>query len=405
MAVPLPPSHTRAGRIPVNRASTQQNNFLLIGWLSSNFYFDIMGNDDDMKSVIGRISPSARTSLWDGVIQLKSIAVFVLAFFRSGEKIQDIVWPKTIEIERRVKWGDFKKFLKDLRHSQNRSIMVISLCLNAESSKDGLEGMKEVAKMLKVNKRIGLATIEDDTCIYVCPGQKEIITVLQKYGFWKGASTVHTNQDSLIGFVVRDRRSPVNTSKGEISIDKIQEIGFTHVEAQQVIYDQRSYPVHPLHVPVDDGIYFRRPPLVLAEQGAYRPYPPPGLISHDFHARHPPPGLPGQGLHPRHPPHAPECQDVFHSHAPCARDQGFISHRPPNFAPGYLRPSTGHGNNNGSLHLRPPSGSASGRVWPPMSHPRSGNDLYGFERSKGFSRSSSTYYSRYDNGSGSRPRN
>uniref|UniRef100_R7WB27 Spen paralogue and orthologue SPOC C-terminal domain-containing protein n=1 Tax=Aegilops tauschii TaxID=37682 RepID=R7WB27_AEGTA len=186
----------------------------------------------------------------------------VEADMSDGEKIQDIVWPKTIEIERRVKWGDFKKFLKDLRHSQNRSIMVISLCLNAESSKDGLEGMKEVAKMLKVNKRIGLATIEDDTCIYVCPGQKEIITVLQKYGFWKGASTVHTNQDSLIGFVVRDRGSPVNTSKGEISIDKIQEIGFTHVEAQQVIYDQRSYPVHPLHVTVDDGIYFRRPPLV-----------------------------------------------------------------------------------------------------------------------------------------------
>ncbi|SPT20478.1 unnamed protein product [Triticum aestivum] len=378
---------------------------LLIPAFPPSAEFPLPRPDDDMEPVIGRISPSARTSLWDGVIELQKITVFVLAFFISGEKIQDIVWPKTIEIERRVKWGDFKKFLKDLRHSQNRSIMVISLCLNAESSKDGLNGTKEVAKKLKVNKRIGLATIEDDTCIYVCPGQKEIITVLQKYGFWKGASTVDTNQDSLIGFVVRDRRSPVNTSKGEISIDKIQEIGGTHVEAQQVIYDQRSYPVHPLHVPVDDGIYFRRPPLVLAEQGAYRPYPPPGLLSHDFHARHPPPGLPGQGLHPRHPPHAPECQGVSHWHAPCARDQGFISHRPPSFAPGYLRPSTAHGNNNGSLHLRPPSGSAPGHVWPPMSHPRSGDDRYGFEGSKGFSRSSSTYYSRYDNGSGSRPRN
>ena len=72
--------------------------------------------------------------------------------------------------------------------------------LNVESSKNGLEGMKQVkltldfsfvvfrrsghleyyvklfmtlmqvAKMLKLNKRIGLATIEDDTCIYVCPG-------------------------------------------------------------------------------------------------------------------------------------------------------------------------------------------------------------------------------------------
>ena len=105
--------------------------------------------------------------------------------------------------------------------------------------------LMQVAKMLKLNKRIGLATIEDDTCIYVCPGQKEIITVLKKYGFWKGTSTVHTNQDSLIGFVVRDRRSPVNTSKGEISIDKIKEIGVTHVEAQQVIYGKLVLSIRP----------------------------------------------------------------------------------------------------------------------------------------------------------------
>ncbi|XP_044968277.1 uncharacterized protein LOC123428170 isoform X1 [Hordeum vulgare subsp. vulgare] len=365
-----------------------------------------MGNDNDMKPVIGRISPSARTSLWDGVIQLQRFTVFVLAFFISGEKIQDIVWPKTIEIKGRVKWGDFKKFLKDLRHSQNRSIMVISLCLNVESSKDGLEGVKEVAKILKVNKRIGLAKIEDDTCIYVCPGQKEIITVLQKYGFWKGASTVDTNQDSLIGFVVRDRKSPVNTSNGEISIDKIQEIGGTRMEAQEVIYDQRSLLVHPPHVPVDDGLYFRRPPLVLAAQGSYCPYPPPGLLGHNFHARHPAPGLPGQGLHPRHPPHAPDCQGVFHWHPPCARGQGFISHRPPSFVPEYFRPLTDHGNNNnGSQHLRPPSGSVPGRVWPPMSHPRPGNDRYDSVRSQGFSGSSSTYYSRFRNGSGSMPPN
>ncbi|KAF7082471.1 hypothetical protein CFC21_086340 [Triticum aestivum] len=357
--------------------------------------------DDDMKSVIGSVSPSACTSLGGGVIRLKTTTVPVPAFFRGGEKIQDIVWPKTIEIKGRVKWAVFKKFLKDLRHSQNRSIMVISLLLNVESSKNGLEGMKQVAKMLKVNKRIGLATTEDGSYIYVCPGHKDIITVLAKYGFWKGASTIDTNQDSLIGFVVRDRKSPVNTSKGEVSTATIQEIRGTRVESQEVICDKQSYPVHPLCAPVDDGLYFRRPPMVLAEQGSYSPYPPPGLLGHDFHARHPPIGLSGQGLHP----HAPECQGVFHQLPPCARGQGFITHHAPNFALQYFRPLTDHGNNNGSQHLRPPSGSAPGHLWQRMSCARSGNNLPGFERSESFSGSSSTYYSRFENGSGSMPPN
>ncbi|XP_040247667.1 uncharacterized protein [Aegilops tauschii subsp. strangulata] len=337
--------------------------------------------DDDMQFVIGSVSPFACTSLGGGVIRLKTTTVPVLAFFRSGEKIQDIVWPQTIEIKGRVKWGVFKKFLKDLRHSQNRSVMV--------------------ANMLKVNKRIGLATTEDGSYIYVCPGHKDIITVLAKYGFWKGASTIDRNQDSLIGFVVRDRKPPVNTSEGEVSIEKIQEIGGTHVEAQEVIYDKQSYPVHPLCAPVDHGLYFRRPPLVLAEQGSYYPYPPPGLLGHDFHARHPPIGLSGQGLHP----HAPECQGVFHQLPPCARGQGFITHCAPNFALEYFKPLTDHGNNNGSQHMRPPSGSAPGHLWHRMSCARSGNNLPGFERSEGFSGSSSTYYSRFENGSGSMPPN
>lgn len=99
--------------------------------------------------------------------------------------------------------------------------------------------------MLKVNKRIGLATTEDGSYIYVCPGHKDIITVLAKYGFWKGASTIDTNQDSLIGFVVRDRKPPVNTSKGEVSIEKIQEIGGTHMKAQEVIYGKLVLSISP----------------------------------------------------------------------------------------------------------------------------------------------------------------
>ena len=75
---------------------------------------------------------------------------------------------------------------------------MISLLLNVESSRNGLEGMKQVrltldfsfvvfrryghleyyvklfmtlmqvAKMLKLNKRIGLSTTEDGSYIYVC---------------------------------------------------------------------------------------------------------------------------------------------------------------------------------------------------------------------------------------------
>ena len=100
-----------------------------------------------------------------------------------------------------------------------------------------------------------------------------------------------------------------------------------HGHHPSLLSDKQSYPVHPRCAPVDDGLYFRRPPLVLAEQGSYCPYPPPGLLGHDFHARHPPIGLSGQGLHP----HAPECQGVFHQLPPCARGQGFITSRSEKF--------------------------------------------------------------------------
>ncbi|XBH60295.1 hypothetical protein VPH35_114912 [Triticum aestivum] len=361
---------------------------------------------DVMKSVIGCISPFACTSLWDGVNQLNTTKVSVLAFFRlfrmvdirimlfliismctlcGGVKIQDIIRLKIIETKGIVKWGYFKKILKDLCHSQNRSIMVISLLLNVESLKDGLEGMKQVAKMLKLNKRIGLATTEDGSYIYVCPGHKA------KYGFWKGELTIDTNQDSLFGFVVRDQKSPVNTI-GEISIAKIQEIGGTHVESQEVICNQQSYHVHPLRSPVDDGIYFRRPPLVLVEQGRL------GILLLDYQVK-------DYILDILLNPHAPECQEIFHQLPPCPRGQGFITHRAHNFALEYFKPLIDHGYNNGSQHLRPPTGSAPGHLWHRMSCPRSKNNHPGFERSEGFSGYSSTYYSRFKNGLGSTPPN
>lgn len=156
------------------------------------------------------------------------------AFFNSGEKILDILWPDTIEIKGRVKLEDFQKFVKDLRHSRNRSIMVIALCCNVGSTKDGVGGIQEVAKRFEVNQRVGFAEIENGPYIYICPRNEAVITNLGKYGFWKGMSTVDTNQDSLIGFVVWDRNPLVKTSMTECSVEKVQAIQGSHVEAQDV---------------------------------------------------------------------------------------------------------------------------------------------------------------------------
>ena len=105
--------------------------------------------------------------------------------------------------------------------------------------------LMQLPKILKVNKTIALAATKHGLYIYVCPGNKVIITVLAKYGFRKGASTFDTNQDSLIGFVVRDQKSRVNTSNGEVSIVKIQEIGGTRVESQEVICGKLVLSIRP----------------------------------------------------------------------------------------------------------------------------------------------------------------
>ncbi|XP_071682888.1 uncharacterized protein [Lolium perenne] len=179
------------------------------------------------------------------MIQLNSsIKFFMSAFFNSGEKILDIVWPDTIEIKGRVKLEDFQKFVKDLRHSKNRSIMVISLCCKVGSTKDGVGGIQEVAKRFEVNQRVGFAEIENGPYIYICPRNEAVITNLGKYGFWKGVSTVDTNQDSLIGFVVWDRNPLVKTSTTECSIEKVQAIQGSQVEAQDVTDDFPSRYVH-----------------------------------------------------------------------------------------------------------------------------------------------------------------
>ncbi|XP_015691333.1 uncharacterized protein LOC102708241 isoform X1 [Oryza brachyantha] len=166
--------------------------------------------DDEITSVVGQLSPSVYESLWDGTIQLsRTVKVSVIAFFKSGEKNHDITWPKVIEIKGKVKLDAFEKFIQELRRCQTRALMVISLCWKFGTSKAGLRGMKEVAENFEVSQKVGFADICDGFSLYVCPRSDAVITILAKYGFFKGMSAFDTNQDTLIGCIVW-RRNPLS---------------------------------------------------------------------------------------------------------------------------------------------------------------------------------------------------
>jgi hypothetical protein len=94
--------------------------------------------------------------------------------------------------------------------------------------------LAHAAKRFEVKQRVGFAEIENGPYIYIWTRNEAVITNLGKYGFWKGVSTVDTNQDSLIGFVVWDRNPLVKTSTTECSIEKVQAIQGSQVEAQDV---------------------------------------------------------------------------------------------------------------------------------------------------------------------------
>ncbi|KAL5216435.1 hypothetical protein ABZP36_007836 [Zizania latifolia] len=204
--------------------------------------------DDEIKS-FGQLSPSVYESLWSGTIQLSSTAkVSVVAFFKSGEKNQDITWPKVIEIKGKVKLDAFEKFVHELRRCQTRSLMVISLCWKVGTSKAGLKGMKEVAENFEVSQKVGFADICDGYSLYVCPRSDAVITILAKCGFFKGMSAVDTNQDSLMGCIVWRRKgspstpcsndpgvdSSRNIRKIQDDIEKTQEIQSTSVKTHAV---------------------------------------------------------------------------------------------------------------------------------------------------------------------------
>lgn len=165
------------------------------------------------------IEPAGKPSLlaeklWDGTIQLSTFTtVSAVAFFKSGEKAQDMKWPEHLETKGKVRLQAFEKYIQELPRSRNRTLMLISICWKPGTSEAGLAGMKEIAKVFKEKERIGYAEISQGFDLYVCPRTETIITILAKHGFFKGMAVLENDQDSLIGCVIwrRSNNTPSNS--------------------------------------------------------------------------------------------------------------------------------------------------------------------------------------------------
>lgn len=70
----------------------------------------------------------------------------------------------------------------------------------------------QIANDYKESKRVGFAQICPGIDLYVCPRSDTIITILAKFGFFKGMKAVVEDPNSLIGCVVWRRGCQVSTS-------------------------------------------------------------------------------------------------------------------------------------------------------------------------------------------------
>ncbi|CAN6459660.1 unnamed protein product [Victoria cruziana] len=157
--------------------------------------------------------PSSQEALWDGFLQLNtSVTVATVAYFKSGEQNLKINWPERIEVKGRVRLEAFEKFIQDLPRSRHRALMVVSFCGSVRSSKASSVGMEEVAKNYEESKRIGFAEIGPGIDLYICPRSETIITILAKYGFYKGMATTRGNH-VLIGCIVWRRNHVISNSR------------------------------------------------------------------------------------------------------------------------------------------------------------------------------------------------
>ncbi|GMQ07149.1 hypothetical protein CsSME_00051472 [Camellia sinensis var. sinensis] len=171
------------------------------------------GPDEKSKSHLGKAASVVSEKLWDGPLQLNSsVTVSAVAFFKSGEKLLDTNWGESVEVKGKVRLEAFEKYIQDLPRSRNRGLMVISLCWKEGSSETGLKGMKEIAKGYKKGERVGFAKLSPGIDLYICPRSDAIITILAKYGFFKGMAAVEDNRDSMIGCVVWRRNKTSSNS-------------------------------------------------------------------------------------------------------------------------------------------------------------------------------------------------
>ncbi|OIS96954.1 PREDICTED: uncharacterized protein LOC109234306 [Nicotiana attenuata] len=176
---------------------------------------------DEKSRLSSNKMPLAAEKLWDGSLQLNSsVTVSVVAFFKSGEKLLDISWSEFVEVKGKVRLEAFEKYIQDLPRSRNRGLMVISLCFKEGSSGKGLKGMKEVAKGYIKGERVGFAQLSPGVDLYLCPRSDAIITILAKYGFFKGMAAVEGNSELMIGCVVWRKNRTALTSVAKKSEGK-----------------------------------------------------------------------------------------------------------------------------------------------------------------------------------------
>ncbi|KAL2500677.1 uncharacterized protein Fot_34525 [Forsythia ovata] len=167
-----------------------------------------------------RSSPAKAASLvheklWEGSLQLNSsVTASAVAFYKSAERLLDVNWSECVEVKGKVRLEAFEKYIQDLPRSRTRGLMVTSLCWKKGSAEKGLKGMKEVAKGYRKGERVGFAKLTPNVDIYLCPPSDKIITILAKYGFFKGLAAGEDKSEVLLGCVVW-RKNQMTSGAGE----------------------------------------------------------------------------------------------------------------------------------------------------------------------------------------------
>ncbi|KAE9462687.1 hypothetical protein C3L33_05414, partial [Rhododendron williamsianum] len=127
------------------------------------------------------------------LLDLPLLAIQMLSAFPAIGKGKHLVsWNPSVQVIPKME-GEIQDSL---------GLKVISLCWKEGSSETGLTGMKEVAKGYKKAEKVGRAPISPGIDLYICPRSDAIITILAKYGFFKGMAAVEDKPDSMIGCVV-----------------------------------------------------------------------------------------------------------------------------------------------------------------------------------------------------------